>query len=225
MALNAASVKLQGKQISGDRITARIFNIQPVISSFNEKNYEIRINANFSAALLKIGANRSRPEDKKQTEPPAIKAKVEPKPVWRNAKTVMDEILHVTGADILPIYFFFNDVGEESFHFHYRTADDESIKTMEWNGGKIREPYASNLAQPCPPIPLEDINLDLVSKIYREVRQKTVRGSNISVTLGRRITDGCKKPEWQGIGQYMGKMVMIYYSIDGVQTDIKEYSF
>jgi len=48
MALNAAPVKIQGKQISGDRIRGRIFNIQPVISSFNGKNYEIRINANFS---------------------------------------------------------------------------------------------------------------------------------------------------------------------------------
>jgi len=224
MGLNASPIQFESKQLDGERIAGRVFNKEPVIISFDDHKLEIKIDANFSAALLQIGAKRSRLKDEKPSQSAVIIKKVEPIPVWGNAKTVMDEILQVTGIEVQPVYLRFGAVGEEFLHFHYHTAiKDDGIKTIEWKGGKLRGPSASNLARPCPPIPLEDIDLDLVSKIYKEVSQKTARGYSISVTLGRR--SGCKKPEWQGIGKYMNKMLVISYSIDGKQTDIKEYSF
>jgi hypothetical protein len=223
MGLAAASVQLETKQFVSDRITGKVFTEQPVLTS----SLEIRIDADFSAALLQIGAKRLQREEMKTAEPAAVQRKFKTKPVWVNAKAVMDEVLQFTGKDVQPVYFMFSTVGTDSLSFHYRTGrEEEGIKTIEWSNGTLLGSLPSALAQPCPSFPLAAIDFDLVPAIFDQVSRKVERGYNISVTLGRRrSTEGCGEPEWQGTAQYLNKMMIICYSIDGKETSIKEYSY
>jgi len=158
--------------------------------------------------------------------PGPARPKVKTKVIWGNAKAAMDEVLQFTGTAVQLVYIRFGIAGMDFIQFHYRTEnEDEGIKTVNWDKGKLSRPQASNLARPCPPIPLEEIDFNLVPEIFEEMSKKVVRGYNINVTLGRRFFSGCKEPVWQGIAQYANKSIIVSYSIDGKQTNIEENSY
>ena len=160
------------------------------------------------------------------TPPKSAKPKKKPKAIWVNAKTAIDKILQFIGSNPKPVFIMFGPAGQNSLSFHYVTEKgDKDIHSVDWVNGKIRGPQVSRLARPCPPIPLEKVNFDHVSRIFDEMSIKAKRGDMINVNLSRRYSNGCQEPIWQGIATSSKHALTITYSIDGKQTGIEEYSF
>ena len=164
--------------------------------------------------------------DIKQPSSKPSKPKVKPKVIWGNAKTAIDEILQFIGGHPKPVFIMFGTTGQGFIQFHYVSENKEKdIQTVDWLNGKLSSPQASRLARPCPPIPFEEINFDLVTRIFDETGRKAIDGDMINVNLSRRFENGCHEPMWQGIASSGKHSLIITYSIDGKKTDIEEYSF
>ena len=154
------------------------------------------------------------------------RSKVKPKVTWGNAKTTIDEILKSIGGNPKPVFIMFGTTGQGFIQFHYVFENKvKDIQTVDWLNGKLSSPQASMLARPCPPIPFEDINFDLVTRIFDETGRKAIDGDMINVNLSRRFENGCHEPMWQGIASSGKHSLIITYSIDGKQANIEEYSF
>lgn len=157
--------------------------------------------------------------------PKPAKPKKKLKPIWGNAKVAIDEILKFIGGNPKLVSIMFLP-GGESISFHYVTEKGgKDIKTAVWFSGTFSTPRVSRLARPCPPIPLEKVNFDHVSRIFDEMRRKAKQGDSIEVNLNRRYSNGCQEPIWQGVATSFKHMLTITYSIDGKQTKIEEYLF
>lgn len=160
------------------------------------------------------------------SSPEPAKSKVQPKVIWGNAKTAIDEILQFIGGNPQPVFILFGTAGQAFIQFHYVTEKGEKdIQTVDWQNGKLSSPQASRLARPCPPIPFDEINFDHVTRIFDEISKKAVPEDMVNVNLSRRFENGCHEPMWQGIASSGKHSLVVTYSIDGRQTDIEEYSF
>ncbi len=154
------------------------------------------------------------------TRQPSVKV------IWGNAREAVEQILQFIGSNPKPVFIMFGTTGQNFIQFHYVTENgSKDIQTVEWLNGKLRGPKASRLARPCPPIPLEELNFDLVSIIFEDMGKKAKPEDMINVNMSRRFANGCQEPMWQGIATSANHSLTVTYSIDGRQTDIKEYSF
>lgn len=148
------------------------------------------------------------------------------KVIWGKAKQAIAEINQFIGGNPKPVFINFGTAGQDFIQFHYvAEKGSAAIQSVDWNNGKISRPQGSRLARPCPPIPREEIDFDLVPKIFAEISRKAKQGEMINVNLSRRFANGCQEPIWQGIATSSKHMLTVTYSIDGRQTGIEEYSF
>jgi len=158
--------------------------------------------------------------------PESAKPKIKPKAIWGNAKAAIDEILLFIGSNPKPVFILFGSDQQDFITFHYVTEKEgKDIQAVDWLNGKLRGPQVSRLVRPCPPVPLEEVNFDHVSRIFDEMSRKAKRGDRLNVNLSRRSSNGCQEPIWQGIATSSKHALTVTYSMDGKQTDIEEYSF
>jgi hypothetical protein len=211
--INLVCSELVNKQWRDHRLTL-------VYEYDNEKGWRVTGRSKF-----KQPSPKAKPE-KRVSAPPVKSAKPTAKPVWRNAKAAIDEIVQFVGGDPKPVFVVFGSNRQDFIQFHYVREDgSKDIQTVDWLNGKLKGPQVSRLARPCPPISLKGVDFDHVPQIFDKMSRKAKRGDMISVNLSRRSAKGCQQPVWQGIATSSKHSLTITYSIDGRQLDILDYSF
>jgi len=224
MGLNAAFLNFKPERLKGDRLSGMVFNSEPALMSVAGRKIEIKIDARFSTALLKIGANRSRLNDDKSFRPVATKKKRASRPIWKNAKAAMDRALKAAGSGAQPLTISFMAIGEERLTFnYYASATDKTLKQIYISGDRLDRPRVHDpIGQHCPPLSLENVNFDIVSKLFSDMQERTARGWSIAVSLRRWPPTNCKETAWQAAATYMYEYLIVIYSIDGEVIDVQK---
>lgn len=177
-------------------------------------------------AISQISEKKPQKKEFPKTPRKPRKAKTKPAVFSANAKEVMGTILQHIGIKTKPVFILFGTSGSDFIQYHYvAEGGGKVIQTVDWLNGKLLEPQPSRLARPCQPFTLEELNFDLVAKIFEETIRKAKQGDNVSVNVTRLSTKDCQEPVWQGIATSARYVLTITFSIDGKQTDIQEYSF
>ncbi|PIE58513.1 MAG: hypothetical protein CSA33_02290 [Desulfobulbus propionicus] len=224
MGLNAAPLTFKPELLKGDRLSGKVFNTEPVLMSVADRKIEIKIDARFSTALLKIGANRSKQKEGNSFQPVAKKKNRASKPIWKNAKAAMDRALKAAGSEAQPLTINFMAIGEERLTFnYYASATDKTLKQIYISGDRLDRPRVHDpMGQHCPPLALENVNFDIVSKIFSDMQKRTDRGWSIAVNLCRWPPTNCKETVWQAAATYLYEYLIVIYSIDGNIIDIQK---